>query len=353
MSPGDPAPWFFLRSDVNEKFSFPTLGGRTILLTFLESFSNPGDMAVRDGLLECVARLTPYADALLIVTADPADFGARMPSEATGARFLFDPHRKAATLYGAVRGGMVRAISFVIDARLRFRAIMPVRNPSTHAKDAFDVFTRHRVPAPAQRAIVHAPVLTIPDVFEPELCRRLIEGHGKHGGVDSGFMVEREGKTVKKRDPGHKVRRDWFMDDEDLIAACRDRIRRRVIPEIKRAFQFEVTRVERYLVACYDSAEKGHFAAHRDNTTKGTAHRRFAMSLNLNDEYEGGELLFPEFGQHRFRPPPGGACVFSCSLMHRATAVTDGKRYVFVPFLFDEAGESVRQANLEYLSLDE
>ncbi len=353
LSPGDPAPWFYLRSDINGKFSFPALGGRTILITFLESLSNPDDAAVRDGLLECVPRLAPYVNALLILTADPADCEVRMPDGVTSARYLFDAERQAAALYGAIVGGKVRAVSFVVDARLRIKAIMPVRNPQTHANDAFEVFARHHAPTPAQRAIVHAPTLTVPDVLEPDLCRRLIEGHQISGGVESGFMVEREGVTVRKHDRDHKIRRDWFMDDQNLIAVCRERIRRRIAPEIKRAFQFEVTRIERYLVACYDSAEKGHFAAHRDNTTKGTAHRRFAVSLNLNDDYEGGDLVFPEFGQHRFRPPPGGACVFSCSLMHRATAVTNGRRYVFVPFLYDEAGEGVRKANLEYLSLEE
>jgi predicted 2-oxoglutarate/Fe(II)-dependent dioxygenase YbiX len=287
---------------------------------------------------------------LLIVTADPADRDTRMPETAKSARYLFDGDRLAATLYGAVIAGEVRPQSFVVDARLRIMAVMPVRNPEEHAEKAFDVFERMHAPARVQRAMIHAPVMTVPEVFEPALCQLLIDGHRAHGGDARGFMVEREGMTVEKHDPDHKLRRDWFMTDPELIDACRNRIRRRIAPEIRRAFQFEVSRIERYLVACYDSEEKGHFAAHRDNTTKGTAHRRFAVSLNLNDDYEGGDLVFPEFGQHRFRPSPGSACVFSCSLMHRATAVTGGKRYVFVPFLFDEAAEGVRVVNREFLS---
>ena len=50
-------------------------------------------------------------------------------------------------------------------------------------------------------------------------------------------------------------------------------------PQIERAFQFRATRIERQIVACDDSAERGFFRAHRDNTTQGTAHRRFAVSL--------------------------------------------------------------------------
>jgi hypothetical protein len=54
-----------------------------------------------------------------------------------------------------------------------------------------------------------------------------------------------------------------------------------------------VARIERYIVACYDATERGHFRAHRDNTTKGTGHRRFAVTANLYDGCDGGELWFP------------------------------------------------------------
>ena len=74
-------------------------------------------------------------------------------------------------------------------------------------------------------------------------------------------------------------------------------VHRRLVPEIAKAFQFRVTRIERYIVACYDAAEGGHFRAHRDNTIKGTAHRRFAVTVNRYDGCDGGELWFPEVGR--------------------------------------------------------
>ncbi|MDQ7251631.1 2OG-Fe(II) oxygenase [Dongia sedimenti] len=94
-----------------------------------------------------------------------------------------------------------------------------------------------------------------------------------------------------------------------------------------------------------------HFQAHRDNTTKGTAHRRFAVTVNLNsDEYQGGELMFPEFGRCFFNPPAGGAVVFSCGgLLHQALPVTRGKRYAFLPLLYDDAAAKVREANNAFL----
>ncbi len=97
----------------------------------------------------------------------------------------------------------------------------------------------------------------------------------------------------------------------------------------------------------------GHFRAHRNTTTKGMAHRRFAVSLFLNSgEYEGGFLRFPEFGSGLYTAPPGGAVVFSCSLLHEATPVTQGQRYMFLPFLYDEAARRIRQGNLHFLDTD-
>ena len=104
--------------------------------------------------------------------------------------------------------------------------------------------------------------------------------------------------------------------------------------------------MERYIVAAYDSEEGGYFHPHRDNTTAGTAHRQFACSINLNaEEYEGGDLSFPEFGSRTYRPPTGGAVIFSCSLPHEATAVTNGTRYAFLPFFYDDTSAKIRAAN--------
>ena len=120
------------------------------------------------------------------------------------------------------------------------------------------------------------------------------------------------------------------------------------LPEIAKVHQFTCTRMERYIVACYAAEDGGHFRAHRDNTTRGTAHRRFAVSVLLSDDYEGGEVGFPESGPRTYRPEAGGAVVFSCSLLHAVTPVTAGRRYVFLPFLYDEAAAKVREENAKF-----
>jgi predicted 2-oxoglutarate/Fe(II)-dependent dioxygenase YbiX len=159
-----------------------------------------------------------------------------------------------------------------------------------------------------------------------------------------------EGKTYLALDNSFKRRADCDIDDQKLRDACMHRISWRLLPEIERAFAYRATRMERYIVACYDAQGGGFFKPHRDNTTKGTAHRRFAVTVNLNaDEYEGGDLRMPEYGSRTYRAPTGGAVVFSCSLLHEATAVTRGRRYAFLPFLYDDEAANIRSQNSSYL----
>lgn len=59
------------------------------------------------------------------------------------------------------------------------------------------------------------------------------------------------------------------------------------------------------------------------------------MSLNLNagDDDDGGEVRFPEFGRELYRPAPGGALVFSSSLLHEVVPVIRGRRLGLFTFL--------------------
>ncbi|GAM97445.1 thiol peroxidase, Bcp-type [alpha proteobacterium U9-1i] len=350
LTAGDPAPWFIAPSDANERFQLSTVGGRRVLVSFLPSLSSGEGKLIVDQLLAGAGRFSKNTAGMLIFSADANDRGLSVPPDVSGVRFLYDPELVVAKLYGVTDEGNLRPTTFLINERLRIVAVSPVRTAEGHAAIVYDLYDRFGPMEPSSRAHPQAPVLIVPNVFEPAFCKTLIDGYVEHGGQESGFMVERDGKTVLEHDHAHKRRSDWVLTDQRLIDAARYRIRRRIGPEIQRAYQFHVSRIERYLVACYEAEADGHFSPHRDNTTRGTAHRRFAVSINLNDDYDGGDLVFPEFGRVHFRPPPGGACVFSCSLLHEATKVVRGTRYVFVPFLYDEAAKLVRDENLGSLA---
>ena len=60
------------------------------------------------------------------------------------------------------------------------------------------------------------------------------------------------------------------------------------------------------------------------------------------------ERINLEFSPEGLVAPPGGAVVFSCSLLHSVQPVTRGRRFAFLPFLYDEAAAALRAENLRY-----
>ncbi|HEX8232080.1 MAG TPA: 2OG-Fe(II) oxygenase [Caulobacteraceae bacterium] len=348
LLPGDAAPWFTAPTSSNPTFSFSTVAGRYVVLYFMPSST---DLAAGLAISAIQERRRLFDDekaALFFVTRDPTDQSERrIADQPPGVRCFYDASGEVSRLYGVETDNVAfQGRWFILDPMLRVMAM----GEADKVEALLTIV--ERLPVPDQHAgpPLFAPVLMVPRIFEPEFCRKLIGYYEELGGNVSGFMRDVGGKTVALHDPSHKRRKDRVIEDEALKEQARARILRRLVPEIEKAFQFKATRMERYLVACYESEDKGHFRRHRDNTTKGTAHRKFAVTLNLNSEaYEGGELRFPEFGQRTYKPPTGGAVVFSCSLLHEATPVTKGVRYVFVPFLYDEAGARIREANMEHV----
>ena len=345
--PGDPAPWFRVPAlSGSSSYVFDTAAGRPLLLLF---FGLASQKQSADALALVQARRALFDDehaCFFGITVDPSDAAeGRIAQQLPGIRFFLDYDRAVSRQYGAdLQGGRYRPHWVLIDRTLRVAGTFAI-DAGAEALAALEAAAL-APPVPAM-----APVLIVPNIFEPEICRHLIGLYRKNGGEESGFMREVEGKTVLLTDPNHKKRRDSLIEDGKLQAQLALRVRRRLTPMIARAFQFEATRMERYIVACYDAETGGHFRPHRDNTTKGTAHRRFAVSINLNaEDYDGGDLRFPEYGPATYRPPTGGAVVFSCSLLHEATPVTRGTRYAFLPFLYDEAAAELRQANNAFLA---
>ena len=336
---GDPAPAVVLEGVSNPRNVLDTAAGRYLLLAFA-----PAGPAVA-AALETLARRRAafddvHASAFVIVVGEDEARPSRQDA-LPGLRFLFDADCAAAALYAA--GEAERWV--LLDPALQ---VMAAVGPDQAAALVERIPT---LPPPAAHGgfAATAPVLVTPRIFEPAFCERLIALYREVGGAPSGFMREVEGVTTLMMNDRHKRRSDVIVEDEGLQKQLVARLTRRLIPQIEKAFNFKPTRIERHLVARYDADTGGFFRPHRDNTPKGTAHRRFAVSINLNADYDGGDLRFPEFGDRTYRPPPGGACVFSCSILHEATPVTRGERFAFLPFLYDEAAAKVREQNRQYL----
>ncbi|WP_249688590.1 hypothetical protein [Microvirga sp. 3-52] len=76
----------------------------------------------------------------------------------------------------------------VLNPTLRVRALFPFE-PDGSDREKVMAYLRALPPVSQFAGFeVPAPVLIIPDVFEPEFCRHLIGLYEQHGGEESGFM---------------------------------------------------------------------------------------------------------------------------------------------------------------------
>ncbi|OYU76113.1 MAG: peroxiredoxin [Alphaproteobacteria bacterium PA3] len=353
LSPGDAAPWFTQQSTSNPNYVLDTAAGRWIVLALAVTASDEIGKACQAFAMANTSIFNDSFASLFLVSQDPQDKNeARFHEHLPGVRVFWDFDGKIAQLYGVMpkeRGGghglPARRMWIILDPTLRVKHVQPFEDDGSD-REKLSAYLQE-LPAPSRFANqeLQAPILYLPDVFEQDLCAQLIALYQADGGAESGFMREVQGKTVMLTDPAHKRRRDFLITDPNLIGTIQNRILRRIVPEIKKVHQFQVTRMERYIVGCYRAEDAGHFRQHRDNTTSGTAHRRFAVSINLNSDFDGGQISFPEYGPRQFKPEPGSAVVFSCSLLHAVSPVTRGDRYAFLPFLYDDAAAALRESN--------
>lgn len=238
----------------------------------------------------------------------------------------------------AGRSASPRPLAFLLDRNQRVLAVADEGDAAEGdlARWALARWAEEPPLAPAAEIRHTAPVLTIPNVLSRADCRALIarwhemgNAPGKVTSLVHGEQVERVYETLKKR-------RDHRLADPAVLRPLLALIARRLGPELDKAFHYRAFKFDRVLIACYDAALGDYFRRHRDNQTPATATRRFALTLNLNsDEYEGGELVFPEYGHHRYKPETGAAVLFSCSLLHEALPVTAGRRFALLSFLRD------------------
>lgn len=185
------------------------------------------------------------------------------------------------------------------------------------------------------RLEAHPPVLVLPRMLTPADCAYLVEAFHRplrvwesDGANTPGF--QHETGDFKVRHCGVYGRFvEFVVRDPELGGFLDSRFQRRLLPELKKAFQTVVSRREGYRISCYDAADGGELVPHRDDSIPRNAHRRFTMTVNLNaGEYEGGELRFPEYGDQLYDVERGTAVLWSASLLHEVLPMRRGRRFI-------------------------
>ncbi|NEP41657.1 MAG: redoxin domain-containing protein [Okeania sp. SIO2H7] len=349
LTVGDHAPPFTLSDTNGDLFALKSVAGKPTVLFFYASDKIEACREIAGNFRNLMPALNDFDVQVYGISPDaPEERKIFAKEDRIPFVLLSDLHKTVSKKYGVcfthdreADVTIYNRFAFLLDSNQRIVKIYHLNNVSTWAIEL--LADLKALPREEPRHIrMQAPVLLIPNVFSLELCRELIDIWHTKGNDDSGFMGSVGEKTVLFIDYQTKIRRDHFVYDRQLQATLNKIIMARIAPEIEKAFHYQITRQERYRIACYDGSLGAFFRPHRDNTTGGTAHRRFAMSLNLNvGEYEGGYLRFPEYGPHLYKPDTGSAIIFSGSLTHEATPVTSGIRFVLLNFFYgDEEAQS-------------
>jgi predicted 2-oxoglutarate/Fe(II)-dependent dioxygenase YbiX len=339
---GDPVPWFGAPLVGSGAFNLQVAAGRWIVLSFLGS---PADARARKEVAALLRDPSLFAEDRIVFcgvfTAPPEDPAPYLALGNAAISFIADYDGAITRQYGATE--MPRTI--VLDPMLRAVANIPWDHPGGHAAPVRNVLDSLPSVDDSAGVPLCAPVLIVPRVFDFPLCDFLVEFYQKIGGKESGFMTDSDGKSGTRIDHQLKRRQDLIITAPRLREMIRALIVRRLVPAVAQFFQFDATRMDRYIVACYDSGTGGHFFRHRDNVCAGAEHRRFAVTINLNNDFDGCDLVFPEFGRRTYRAPCGGAVVFSCGALHQVTPIAAGRRYAFLAFLYGEADAALRERN--------
>ncbi len=179
----------------------------------------------------------------------------------------------------------------------------------------------------------HVPYIEIPNVLSNSLLREIIDYY--YSNENSATLHD---TATKNRTHVHP--------NAELEKKIDEKLRKTAYYKMKDVFNFEVKYRELYKICCYDHSSNGRFHAHRD-TVPQYSHRVYGMSLLLNDDYEGGELEFPEYNV-KLKPKANSAIIFPGTYSHKVLPVLSGKRMTIISFLCKEI-EGKTKNNKQYM----
>ena len=231
--PGALAPRFVGATVSNPRYPSAAFGGRYVLLAFL-----PTDSIAREAAFGQMVKHRALFDDVKMsafgVLRDEASIAKAR--DQVGLRWFLDHDAAISRLFDALsEAGNNQPRWVLIDPFECVQAWTPIENG-----ERFFALVRS-LPAPQDHAGVPltAPVLIAPRILDPELCQALIAYYEADGGEPSGVMREVDGKTVPALD-SYKRRRDAYISDMALIGRVRLALSRRLLPQIRKAFQYDV-----------------------------------------------------------------------------------------------------------------
>lgn len=189
-------------------------------------------------------------------------------------------------------------------------------------------------------------ILIVPNVISSEGVAFIMDHARKQKQVDlSVFDPEQSNKSNStKFSVDKKVRDTQMIDMEDIASEIIDLYRNIVVNVINPFYEFEIKDSELPQLLHYGI--EGHYMPHCDGESlwkppgnepliwRKSTDRDLSSVLFLNDDFEGGDFVFPDL-KVRVRPEPGMLVCFPSTheYLHGVEPVTKGHRYSMVNWM--------------------
>ena len=316
------------------------LAGKPILLLFCPMLDEPSLIAIR----ALAAELAQVAQAALFaISRQGIEANAAVHDRlALPFAILADTRADIFKGYGVDPfPAEPSATLFMLDAGHRVARVLERMEPAALAAEALAELRRLGAARADVTLQAHPPVLVLPRMLSLEDCaflaeiwRRNVPEYPTDGFTNAGTRRE-AGDFKVVHDGGYGCAVEYIVQDESLQRFIDGRLRRRLLPEIRKAFQATGLQREGYRIAGYEARAGGFLNPHRDDSIPTNVNRRFTMTVNLNaGDYEGGELRFREYGEQLYAVERGTAIVWSASLLHEVLPVAKGRRLVLGVHMF-------------------
>ncbi|MEZ5892294.1 MAG: redoxin domain-containing protein [Parvularculaceae bacterium] len=348
--PGELATDFKLYDEVGRTFDTNDdyLMGRPMVMAFAPA--RPDDDALAE--LKAFAGLSgewrKYGVNAVLLSLETDNAALREMKERVGwpGSAISDPTGRIFAFYGLLKDkdipGATGLRTIVITAQRRIGAVYDLGAHRDHARRALESVLRSS--ASEENFVAdHAPVLIIPNVFSKPECDELVAYYERET-----HPVDFDRSNPATRDIDTKLpmwehnrqdRIDLVVRHPVTLDILNKRIFSVVAPMVKKAFGYQANKRESVNIARYEGTRSGVIMGHRDNVQPEVSHRRFALTIALNDDYDGGGVVFREFSSHGYRGAPGTAFVFSSALLHEVQEVTRGRRYVMISHLYSDVAQ--------------
>ena len=255
MQPGDYLRPFDVPSTIEDRLKGDECVGQPLVVTFYLKDGSDDDVRLLSGFRDLHEQFLELGvNVVAVGLEDLASHKTFAEKLNLKLPLLSDQELKLSRDFGVLKQGMIdgkpvlqlQRNTFFFDASLR--VVKAYENPPVegHAQQVLEDARAWLHREEPRDIVQHAPVLLIPNVFSPELCKELMR-IWESGNEESGFMKQVDGKTVRAMDYNHKIRRDHFLSATDGAAeeAVKKCVADRVVPEIRKAFNYAVTRRRR------------------------------------------------------------------------------------------------------------